>query len=93
MEYNITAQFGFSTNFVKQQTTPPKLPRPPSSFSSPIQQTYSGLYYKTITIVIYNHYDSGQYYNTIITIIIDDTSLSLCHQLRSQVDTPNCGVT
>ncbi len=42
-----------------------------------------GLYYKTITIVIYDHNDSGQYYNTRITIVIDYTSLSLCRQLRS----------
>ncbi len=43
----------------------------------------SGLYYKTITIIIYNPNDSGQYYNTRITIVIDNTSLSLCHQLWS----------
>jgi len=42
-----------------------------------------GLYYKTITIVIYDRNDSGQYYNTRITILIDDTSLSLCRQLQS----------
>jgi hypothetical protein len=47
-----------------------------------IQDNTSGLYYKTITIVIYNCNDSGQYYNTRITIVIDDTSLSLCRQLR-----------
>ncbi len=42
-----------------------------------------GLYYKTIMIVIYDCNDSGQYYNTRITIVIDDTSLSLCRQLQS----------
>jgi hypothetical protein len=41
----------------------------------------SGLYYKTFTIVIYNRNDSGQYYNTRITVVIDDTSLSLYRQL------------
>ncbi len=34
----------------------------------------SGLYYKCFTILIYDHYDSGQYYKTTITIIIDDPS-------------------
>ncbi len=33
-----------------------------------------GLYYKCFTIVIFNHNDSGQYYKTTITIIIDDAS-------------------
>jgi hypothetical protein len=33
-----------------------------------------GLYYKCFTIVIYNRNDSGQYYKTTITIIIDDPS-------------------
>ncbi len=36
----------------------------------------SGLYYKQVTIVIYDRNDSGQYYKTTITIVIDD------HQLR-----------
>ena len=36
----------------------------------------SGLYYKQVTIVIYDCNDSGQYYKTTITIIIDDPSLS-----------------
>jgi len=44
-----------------------------------------GLYYKTITIVIYDRNDSGKYYNTRISIIIDDTSLSLCRQIQSLV--------
>ncbi len=35
-----------------------------------------GLYYKCFTIVIYDHNDSGQYYKTRITIVIDDPSLS-----------------
>jgi len=29
----------------------------------------SGLYYKSFTIVIYNHNDSSQYYKTMITIV------------------------
>jgi hypothetical protein len=36
----------------------------------------SGLYYKQVTIVIYDHNDSGQYYKTTITIVIDDPSIS-----------------
>jgi len=36
----------------------------------------SGLYYKQVTIVIYDGNDSGQYYKTTITIVIDDPSLS-----------------
>jgi hypothetical protein len=36
----------------------------------------NGLYYKQVMIVIYDHNDSGQYYKTTITIIIDDPSLS-----------------
>ncbi len=36
----------------------------------------NGLYYKQVTIVIYNCNDSGQYYKTTITIVIDDPSLS-----------------
>jgi hypothetical protein len=36
----------------------------------------SGLYYKQVTIVIYDRNDSGQYYKTTITILIDDPSLS-----------------
>jgi hypothetical protein len=35
----------------------------------------SGLYYKQVTIVIYDHNDSGQYYKTTITIVIDDRQL------------------
>jgi hypothetical protein len=35
-----------------------------------------GLYYKQVTIVIYDRNDSGQYYKTTIIIIIDDPSLS-----------------
>jgi len=35
-----------------------------------------GLYYTCFTIIIYNRNDSGQYYKTRITIIIDDPSLS-----------------
>ncbi len=33
-----------------------------------------GLYYKTITIVIYDHNDNGQHYKTTITIVIDNPS-------------------
>jgi hypothetical protein len=36
--------------------------------------TTSGLYCKCFTIVIDNRNDSGQYYKTTITIIIDDPS-------------------
>jgi hypothetical protein len=36
----------------------------------------SGLYYKQVTIIIYDRNDSGQYYKTTITIVIDDPSLS-----------------
>ncbi len=36
----------------------------------------SGLYYKQVTILIYDRNDSGQYYKTTITIVIDDPSLS-----------------
>jgi hypothetical protein len=32
----------------------------------------SGLYYKHVTIVIYDHNDSVQYHKTTITIVIDD---------------------
>ncbi len=35
-----------------------------------------GLYYKQVTIVIYDRNDSGQYYKTTIMIVIDDPSLS-----------------
>ncbi len=40
------------------------------------QRTYTacGLYYKYFTIVVYDCNDSGQYYKTTITIIIDDPS-------------------
>jgi hypothetical protein len=34
----------------------------------------SGLYYKCFMIVIYDCNDSGQYYKTRITIVIDDPS-------------------
>ncbi len=34
----------------------------------------SGLYYKCFMIVIYDRNDSGQYYKTTITIVIDDPS-------------------
>jgi hypothetical protein len=34
----------------------------------------SGLYYKNFMIVIYNRNDSGQYYKTMITIVIYDAS-------------------
>ena len=37
---------------------------------------FSGLYYKQVTMVIYDCNDSGQYYKTTIMIVIDDTSLS-----------------
>jgi hypothetical protein len=33
-----------------------------------------GLYYKSLTIVIYDCNDSGQYYKTMITIVIYDQS-------------------
>ncbi len=33
-----------------------------------------GQYYKCFTIVIYDRNDSGQYYKTRITIVIDDPS-------------------
>jgi hypothetical protein len=36
--------------------------------------TYYGLYYKCFTIIIYDHNDSGQYYKTTITIIINNPS-------------------
>ncbi len=36
----------------------------------------SSLYYKQVTIIIYDCNDSGQYYKTTITIVIDDPSLS-----------------
>jgi hypothetical protein len=36
----------------------------------------SGLYYKQVTIVIYDRNDSGHYYKTTITIIIDDPTSS-----------------
>ncbi len=35
-------------------------------------ETLSGLYYKYFMIVIYDRNDSGQYYKTTITIVIDD---------------------
>ncbi len=35
-----------------------------------------GPYYKQVTIIIYERNDSGQYYKTTITIVIDDPSLS-----------------
>ncbi len=36
----------------------------------------SGLYYKQVTIIIYDRDDSGQYHKTTITIVIDDPTLS-----------------
>ncbi len=36
--------------------------------------TISGMYYKSFTIVIYDHYDSGQYFKTMIMIVIYDNS-------------------
>jgi hypothetical protein len=36
----------------------------------------SGLYYKQVTIIIYDRNDSGQYFKTTITIVFDDPSLS-----------------
>ncbi len=35
-----------------------------------------GLYYKQVTVIIYDRNDSGQYYKTTIMIVIDDPSLS-----------------
>ena len=49
----------------------------------------SGLYYKQVTIIIYDRNDSGQYYKTTITIVIDDPSLASV--VKS--DAPNCSVT
>ncbi len=37
----------------------------------------SGLYYKSFTIVIYDHNDSSQYYNTMITIVSYAPNLTL----------------
>ncbi len=37
----------------------------------------SGRYYKSITIVIYDHNDSSQYYNTMITIVSYAPNLTL----------------
>ncbi len=37
----------------------------------------SGLYYKQVTIVIYDCNDSGQNYKTTITIVIDNRQLQL----------------
>ncbi len=42
----------------------------------PFTSTFSGLYYKQVTIVIYDRNDSGQYYKTTIAIVIYDPSLS-----------------
>ena len=36
---------------------------------------FSGLYYNCFTFVIYDRNDSGQYYKTTITIVIDDCNL------------------
>jgi hypothetical protein len=44
-----------------------------------------GLYYKQVTIVIYNRNDSGQYYKTTITIVIDDLSLSDASKVMLQI--------
>jgi hypothetical protein len=41
-----------------------------------LKDKVSGLYYKCFTIVIYDRNDSGQYYKTTITIVIDDPRLS-----------------
>ncbi len=38
---------------------------------------FRGLYYKQVTIVIYDRNDSGQYYKTTIMIVIDDRQLRL----------------
>ncbi len=38
------------------------------------QDETCGLYYKFFIIIIYDRNDSGQYYKTTITIIIDDPS-------------------
>jgi hypothetical protein len=46
----------------------------------------SGLYYKQVTIIIYDHNDSGQYYKTTITIVI-----ALASIVKS--DDPNCSIT
>jgi hypothetical protein len=47
----------------------------PNAFSSSERERKgSGLYYKCFTIVMYNHNDSGWYYKTTITIVIDDPS-------------------
>jgi len=35
----------------------------------------SGLYYKQVTIIIYDRNDSGQYYKTTIMIVIDNRQL------------------
>ncbi len=35
----------------------------------------SGLYYKQVMIVIYDRNDSGQYFKTTITIVIDNRQL------------------
>ncbi len=43
---------------------------------APFSDGSCGLYYKSFTIIIYNHNDRGQYYKTMIMIIIYDTSLS-----------------
>ncbi len=54
--------------------------QPLSKFDSPVSLKLNlklancGLYCKCFTIIIYNHNDSGQYYKTTITIVIDDPS-------------------
>ncbi len=45
-----------------------------NNWLSESQSNNCGLYYKCFTIVIYDCNDSGQYYKTGITIIIDDPS-------------------
>ncbi len=40
----------------------------------PDEAPFRGLYYKCFTIVIYDRNDSGQYYKTRITIVIDNPS-------------------
>jgi hypothetical protein len=37
-----------------------------------VTKVISGLYYKHVMIVIYDHNDSVQYHKTTITIVIDD---------------------
>jgi hypothetical protein len=41
-------------------------------FSWSVIDDYSGMYYKHVTIIIYDHNDSVQYHKTTIMIVIDD---------------------